>query len=189
MTCFKELKWQGTFLTCILDFWKLLPKEWMTFSIASTIKVWPKSQEASISLLTGNLTSYECFLPLTLEWVTLMLDDNPLVDMPLLQEWVLTWRSLQIPYSQASDPRFHPPLDLACISCLWLHTHLDTHGMKLWPQRQTLAGWSSEHTLGEKDMKYLLTTGQSYQNTGWNLFEGSATCQVESIFSQPPQIS
>ena len=61
--------------------------------------------EASISLWICNLSSYECFLLLTLEWVTLMLDDNPLVDLLRLPEWVLTWRILQIPYSQTNDPK------------------------------------------------------------------------------------
>lgn len=89
------------------NFESFLPKQ-KTFYVASTMKACWEVQEASISLLTCNLISYECFLPLTLEWVTLMLDDNPLVDMLFLPEWVLTWRSLQIPYSQTSDPKFQP---------------------------------------------------------------------------------
>ena len=65
-------------------------------------------------------------------------------------------------------------LDPAFTFCLWLHTHLSAHSVKPLAPSQTLAGWSSEHTLGARDMKYLLTTGQRYRNAGWKLCKGAS---------------
>lgn len=82
-------------------------------------------------------------------------------------------------------------LDPASTSCLWLNTHLYAHSVKLWPQRLTLAGWSSEHTLGARDMKYLLTAGQRCRHAFWTHGEAaSVTQKVDTATSaDPPHLS
>lgn len=82
-------------------------------------------------------------------------------------------------------------LDPACTSCFWLNTHLYAHSVKLWPQRQILAGWSSEHSLGARDMKYLLTAGQRYRHAVWKHGKGaSITRKVDTAtFADPPHLS
>ena len=103
-----------------------------------------------------------------------MLDDNPLDGLAPSPRMSVDMKNSADPLQPDQWSQMLTTLDPACTFRLRLHTHLSAHSTKLWAPSQTLAGWSSEHTLGARDMKYLLTAGQHYRNAGWKHCKGAS---------------